>query len=225
MNKRIIYTNDDGGVNVIIPTPTMFDPYSLDYKEMQKKLGRGPTVKLVQKELTPDELAEKAAAEAAGLVHEKQATGEWGPREEVIEPEPLTDEEILDYIKSKDVPNGKTSHVVDVQDLPTDRVFRNAWEKDGASLTISVPKAKEIKLNEFRELRAPLLAKLDMAYLKADETGDTEAKAAVVAQKNALRDVTKIALPDDLEELKVFVPEVLTVEVKTVAAPIIKPLK
>lgn len=35
----------------------------------------------------------------------------------------LTIEEIAD----KDVPAGKTYHIVDVTDIPTDRTFRNAW--------------------------------------------------------------------------------------------------
>ena len=30
-------------------------------------------------------------------------------------------------IQSKDVPEGKTSYIVDKSDIPTDRTFRNAW--------------------------------------------------------------------------------------------------
>jgi hypothetical protein len=34
----------------------------------------------------------------------------------------------IEQIATKDVPAGKTYHIVDVADIPTDRTFRNAWE-------------------------------------------------------------------------------------------------
>ena len=34
----------------------------------------------------------------------------------------------IEEIAAKDVPAGKTYHIVDVADIPTDRTFRNAWE-------------------------------------------------------------------------------------------------
>lgn len=33
----------------------------------------------------------------------------------------------LEEIRTKDVPSGKTSYIVDKTDVPTDRSFRNAW--------------------------------------------------------------------------------------------------
>lgn len=33
----------------------------------------------------------------------------------------------IDQIKEKDVPSGKTSHIVNASTIPTDRSFRNAW--------------------------------------------------------------------------------------------------
>lgn len=33
----------------------------------------------------------------------------------------------VEQIQSKDVPEGKTSYIVDKSDIPTDRTFRNAW--------------------------------------------------------------------------------------------------
>jgi len=34
----------------------------------------------------------------------------------------------IDEIAAKDVPEGKPFKIVDVSDIPTDRLFRNAWE-------------------------------------------------------------------------------------------------
>ena len=35
--------------------------------------------------------------------------------------------ELLEQIRDKDVPTGKTSYIVDKSVIPTDRSFRNAW--------------------------------------------------------------------------------------------------
>ena len=33
----------------------------------------------------------------------------------------------VEQIRDKDVPAGKTSYIIDVSEVPTDRTFRNAW--------------------------------------------------------------------------------------------------
>lgn len=33
----------------------------------------------------------------------------------------------IEEIATKDVPQGKEYHIVDVSEIPTDRTFRNAW--------------------------------------------------------------------------------------------------
>ena len=33
----------------------------------------------------------------------------------------------VEEIQAKDVPDGKTSYIVDASEVPTDRSFRNAW--------------------------------------------------------------------------------------------------
>lgn len=163
MNKRIIYTNEDGGVTILVPAPSMFDSSTMDYEIMKNNLGK----------------------------------------------EELTEEEIIDYILAKDIPEGKVSKIVTVDKIPADRFFRNAWEQNGEELSINLPKAKTIKLNQFRALREPLLEALDLEYIKADERSDLGLKADIVAKKNALRDVTLVTLPDDIETLKTFIPEIL----------------
>lgn len=33
----------------------------------------------------------------------------------------------VEQIRDKDVPSGKTSYIIDKDEIPTDRTFRNAW--------------------------------------------------------------------------------------------------
>ena len=77
------------------------------------------------------------------------------------------------------------------------------------SIRINIDKAKAIKLDALRAERQPLLAALDVAFVRALESGDLEAQAAIKAEKQALRDVTKVALPEDIAALKDFKPDIL----------------
>ena len=68
-------------------------------------------------------------------------------------------------------------------------------------ITINLNKAKEIKKETLRVERAPLLQIQDVAFQRALETGaDT---TGIVAEKQRLRDITKLAdQATTLEELK-----------------------
>jgi len=77
------------------------------------------------------------------------------------------------------------------------------------SIIINIDKAKGIKRDQFRIARKPLLEALDVAFVRALEQGDAAAQASIAAQKQALRDVTKVALPDDVAALKDFKPDIL----------------
>ena len=77
------------------------------------------------------------------------------------------------------------------------------------SIRINIDKAKAIKLDQFRDERAPLLAALDVAFVRALEQGDTAEQTRIAAEKQALRDVTKVTLPDDVASLKDFKPDIL----------------
>ena len=77
------------------------------------------------------------------------------------------------------------------------------------SIRINIDKAKAIKLDGFRAERAPKLAALDLAFMRAVEQGDTAAQARIASEKQALRGVTKVILPDDVAALKDFKPEIL----------------
>jgi hypothetical protein len=77
------------------------------------------------------------------------------------------------------------------------------------SIRINIDKAKAIKLDQLRAERAPKLAALDLAFMRAVERGDLLEQASIAAQKQALRDVTKVTLPDDVASLKDFKPDIL----------------
>lgn len=77
------------------------------------------------------------------------------------------------------------------------------------SIRINIDKAKAIKLDQFRAERAPKLAALDVAFVRALEQGDAAEQARIAAEKQALRDVTKVTLPDDVAVLKDFKPDIL----------------
>ncbi len=74
---------------------------------------------------------------------------------------------------------------------------------------INIGKVKEIWLTHYRTARTPLLAKLDIDFMKAIESGNTVLQAEIAAKKQALRDVTLTQLPDTLEEIKSTWPEIL----------------
>jgi hypothetical protein len=47
-------------------------------------------------------------------------------------------EHTIEEIALKDVPAGKPFKIVNAEDIPTDRTFRNAWEVDESTLTDGV---------------------------------------------------------------------------------------
>lgn len=111
-----------------------------------------------------------------------------------------TGELSIEKVQEKDTPAG--SRIVDVRDLPNEyNDFFDAWELNGKEVTVSLDKAKEITKARLRAERTPLLAAQDVAFQRAMESGaDT---TAIVAEKNRLRDVTKLAdSAESLEELR-----------------------
>jgi hypothetical protein len=108
----------------------------------------------------------------------------------------------------KDVPEGVEYKIVDSVDIDND--FFNAYEFDAETgAKINIVKAKDIQLNKFRNARTPLLAKLDLDYMRADEQGNLELKKEIASKKQVLRDITKTELPDTLEGIKNTWPEIL----------------
>jgi hypothetical protein len=93
---------------------------------------------------------------------------------------------------------------IDPAAIPADRTFRDAWALSGGKLAPDMAKARDILRDRLRAARAPLLAALDEAYLRADETKDDATKASIAAAKQQLRKATgdaSIAAAATLQDL------------------------
>ena len=80
---------------------------------------------------------------------------------------------------------------VEAGDFPQDRSLREAWRHDGEAFSIDLDHARALTKTRLRRERAQLLAAQDIAFLRAQEAGAST--TAVVAEKQRLRDVTRLA--------------------------------
>lgn len=97
----------------------------------------------------------------------------------------------LDEIIKKDLPESCVEYqIFDAENLPVDKTFRNAWILKEGKVEHDMDKARELQKVRLRNLRAPLLSKLDVDYQKADEEDDRPKKKKIADKKKALRDIT-----------------------------------
>lgn len=91
-------------------------------------------------------------------------------------------------------PGAKPHKECTVDDIPTDRTFRNGWELDESAgpavVKHNMAKCKAIAQDRLRVARKPKLEQLDVEYNKADEAGDFTLKGQIAAKRQQLRDVT-----------------------------------
>jgi hypothetical protein len=117
-------------------------------------------------------------------------------------------EEGLANLASKVLSTATKYKIIDSNQLPlVDAMFFDCIEYDALVPNISL--AKTIWYDAFRQARAPLLAALDIEFMRAVESGDTALQSEIAGKKQALRDVTSIELPDTLEGIKATWPEIL----------------
>lgn len=77
-------------------------------------------------------------------------------------------------------------------------------------IIVNPDKAKAIWKDKWREARKPLLASLDIEFMKAVETADATKQAEIASKKQALRDVTLTEIVGNTpEEIKAVWPSVL----------------
>jgi len=77
-------------------------------------------------------------------------------------------------------------------------------------IIVNPDKAKAIWKDKWREARKPLLASLDIEFMKAVETSGSAKQAEIASKKQALRDVTLTEIVGNtLEEIKAVWPSVL----------------
>lgn len=108
----------------------------------------------------------------------------------------------------KDVPAETPYAIVDSLEGVDNDYFDGFIYEEGEAVA-DIARCKGIHLDKFRAARGPKLAKLDVDFMRAVETADTEKQAEIATAKQELRDVTQTPLPDTLEEIKAVWPEIL----------------
>jgi hypothetical protein len=83
------------------------------------------------------------------------------------------------------------------------------WNEEKNSPDINLYVAIELKKEELRILREPLLQKLDILFIKALEQDNQDYKNKIVNYKNALRNITNGFFPSDVGILLYFYPTIL----------------
>lgn len=119
--------------------------------------------------------------------------------------ETLSDAEIEQRAWDRLPPESINPQWVDEAAIPTDRTFRNAWKAGSGKIEHDMEKCREMTKERLRAERAPLLAAQDVAFQRALESNSST--SAIVAEKQRLRDVTKLVKDsmtlDELKALKV----------------------
>ena len=93
---------------------------------------------------------------------------------------------------------GLTDYEIVADDvIPTDRTFRNAWVKSGATVAEDLPKSKEIAHERRREARAEEFKPHDEVIMKqipgADATAAEAARAAIRTKYATMQDAIEAA--------------------------------
>jgi hypothetical protein len=105
----------------------------------------------------------------------------------------------VEQIAEKDVPQGAQKRICEASCIPQESAFFGAWIYDGgvenAPISIDVSAAHEIWKEEWRRTRTPILARLDVEWMRALEQGNTTLSQELAAKKQTLRDVTQTPLP------------------------------
>ena len=104
----------------------------------------------------------------------------------------------LECVREKNVPKGaRKVAFINHKDLPL-RTFRNAWEVNGESVDIDMPKAREIQIARIREARDnhPDWPKIDADRNRAVESGDKVLMKAVREKAQKLRDLPMVIKPN-----------------------------
>ena len=119
------------------------------------------------------------------------------------------DSEALALVLKNDVPDDAVNiKTVNVDLIPTDRTFRDAWEDDSTEspepIKVNMPKARDIHVGRIRVVRDKELVRLDIEQLRGND---------VAAEKQILRDIPAVfdlSGANSPEELKALWPNELT---------------
>jgi hypothetical protein len=104
----------------------------------------------------------------------------------------------------KAVPHGADYEVVDVADVPSDRTFRNAWNRNGKQVGVDLDKAKGITHDKRRAKRAAEFAPLDVEATIPAKAAQAEAARQAIRDKHAAMQ-TEIDAAADAAALKAII--------------------
>jgi hypothetical protein len=119
----------------------------------------------------------------------------------------LVTESTIEDIVRKSVPENTPYTIVENLEIITE--FLDCYEYRDGQAVINYEWAKEIQKNKWREMRKPILEKLDIEFMKALETGNQQNIQEIANKKQELRDVTKTLLIDNLDTIGSTIPNIL----------------
>jgi len=112
----------------------------------------------------------------------------------------------IQELAAKDVPAGVPADIVEVSEIPTDRTFRNAWEKSGRAVVTNLGKAKDIAHDKRRAARAKEFAPLDVEATIPAKAAQAEAARQAIRDKYATMQ-SQMDAATTVEELKSLLPQ------------------
>jgi len=110
----------------------------------------------------------------------------------------------IEQIALKDVPKGLMYQIVEEEEIPQDRMFRNAWVLDNGVKEDNA-KATDIAKEKVRAWRELEFKKNDIALQNAIVDDDQEVRADAVARREYLRDKPAECDNKSNDELKVII--------------------
>lgn len=78
--------------------------------------------------------------------------------------------------------------IILLSNVPTDRLYRNAWALNGGIIRHDMPKCRLLHKARLRELRKAAMANLDGQWMRAIAAKQDAAAAAIEAKRQAWRD-------------------------------------
>jgi len=111
----------------------------------------------------------------------------------------------IEQVLAKDVPEGVEAEIVEISEVPSDRTFRGAWEKNGKAIAHNLTKAKDIAHDKRRTARAKEFAPLDVEATIPSRASQAEAARQAIRNKYAAMQ-EQMDAATTVEELKGLLP-------------------
>lgn len=120
----------------------------------------------------------------------------------------------LELVWKKDVPEDASAVELDINQVPQDRYFRDAWALKKKQIGVDLVKARAIHLDVLRLRRAEKLQQLDIEWMKLTGQKKVTEADAVEATRQALRDMpdtisSQLQKAKTPEDIKALIPDEL----------------